>query len=155
MNNMRLRYLFLYVQMAVFFFPAVTNVTRTFGVQPEGYPQSRVMCAYQNDYLLGGSLVIKNGTIDKVLFDGGYAKATRLSNTTYGFTPYYYNRDHLGNNRDYATINELICLSNMENVNAVLINDGVSQSERLLKLNKIVIQQMAILNGNNYGLLLK
>lgn len=134
---------------------AVPKVTRTFGVQLEGYPQSQVMCAYQNDYLLGGSLVIKNGTIDKVLFDGGYAKATRLSNTTYGFTPYYYNRDHLGNNRDYATINELICLSNMENVNAVLINDGVSQSERLLKLNKIVIQQMAILNGNNYGLLLK
>ena len=60
-----------------------------------------------------------------------------------------------GNIRDYATINELICLSNMENINAVLINDGVLQSERLLKLNQIAIQQMAILNGNNYGLLLK
>ena len=60
-----------------------------------------------------------------------------------------------GNIRDYATTNELICLSNMENINAVLINDGVLQSERLLKLNQIAIQQMAILNGNNYGLLLK
>ncbi|MDE6000338.1 MAG: KilA-N domain-containing protein [Bacteroidaceae bacterium] len=60
-----------------------------------------------------------------------------------------------GNIRDYATINELICLSNMENINAVLINDGVSQSDRLLKLNRIAIQQMAILNGNNDGLLLK
>jgi hypothetical protein len=60
-----------------------------------------------------------------------------------------------GNIRDYATINELICLSNMENINAVLINDGVPQSERLLKLNQIAIQQIAILNGNNYGLLLK
>ena len=64
------------------------------------------------------------------------------------------NPDLKGNIRDYA-INELICLSNMENINAVLINDGVPQSERLLKLNQIAIQQMAILNGNNYGLLLK
>ena len=50
-----------------------------------------------------------------------------------------------GNIRDYATINELICLSNMENLNAVLINDGVSQGERLVKLNQIAIQQMQIL----------
>ena len=47
-----------------------------------------------------------------------------------------------GNIRDYATINELICLSNMENINAVLINDGMPQGERLVKLNQIAIQQM-------------
>ena len=50
-----------------------------------------------------------------------------------------------GNIRDYATINELICLSNMENLNAVFINDNLSQKERLIKLNKIAIQQMSIL----------
>ena len=50
-----------------------------------------------------------------------------------------------GNMRDYATINELICLSNMENINAVLINDNVSQSDRLQKLNVIAIQQMSVL----------
>jgi len=50
-----------------------------------------------------------------------------------------------GNIRDYASINELICLSNMENINAVLINDGISQKDRLLRLNKIAIQQMTIL----------
>ena len=50
-----------------------------------------------------------------------------------------------GNIRDYASINELICLSNMENINAVLINDGIPQHERLLRLNKIAIQQMTIL----------
>ena len=43
------------------------------------------------------------------------------------------NPDLKGNIRDYATINELICLSNMENINAVLINDGVPQGERLVK----------------------
>lgn len=39
--------------------------------------------------------------------------------------------DKEGNIRDYASINELICLSNMENINAVLIEDGLSQKERL------------------------
>ena len=64
------------------------------------------------------------------------------------------NPDLKGNIRDYATINELICLSNMENINAVLINDGVSQRERLLKLNRIAIQQMRVLeNVNNKNLL--
>ena len=55
------------------------------------------------------------------------------------------NPDLKGNIRDYATINELICLSNMENINAVLINDGVPQGERLVKLNQIAIQQMQVL----------
>lgn len=55
------------------------------------------------------------------------------------------NPDKKGNIRDYASINELICLSNMENLNAVFINDGMPQSERLIKLNQIAIQQMRIL----------
>ncbi|WP_414703546.1 KilA-N domain-containing protein [Prevotella sp.] len=58
------------------------------------------------------------------------------------------NPDLKGNIRDYATINELICLSNMENINAVLINEGIVQGERLLKLNQIAIQQMRILENN-------
>jgi hypothetical protein len=60
-----------------------------------------------------------------------------------------------GNIRDYATINELICLSNMENINAVLINDGMSQGERLVKLNQIAIQQMQVLEGSGGRFLLK
>ena len=60
-----------------------------------------------------------------------------------------------GNIRDYATINELICLSNMESINSVLINDGVPQEERLLKLNHIAIQQMEVLEDNNNRHLLK
>ena len=57
------------------------------------------------------------------------------------------NQDLKGNIRDYATINQLICLSNMENLNAVFINDGLPQSERLEKLNKIAIQQMRVLEN--------
>jgi len=52
-----------------------------------------------------------------------------------------------GNIRDYATINELICLSNMENLNAVFINEGLPQRERLIKLNQIAIHQMSVLQA--------
>ena len=52
-----------------------------------------------------------------------------------------------GNIRDYATMNQLICLSNMENLNAVFIKEGFSQRERLEKLNQIAIQQMRVLEG--------
>jgi hypothetical protein len=55
------------------------------------------------------------------------------------------NPDMKGNIRDYASINELICLSNMENLNAVFINENMPQSERLVKLNQIAIQQINIL----------
>ena len=60
-----------------------------------------------------------------------------------------------GNIRDYATINELICLSNMENLNAVFIHEKLPQSERLVKLNQIAIQQMSVLENVENRKLLK
>jgi hypothetical protein len=50
-----------------------------------------------------------------------------------------------GNIRDHAHLNELICLSNLENINALLINENIKQSERLIKLNLIAIKQMTLL----------
>ena len=58
------------------------------------------------------------------------------------------NPDKKGNIRDYATINELICLSNMVSLNAVFIDQGLPQGERLIKLNQIAIQQMNVLEDN-------
>lgn len=55
------------------------------------------------------------------------------------------NPDLKGNMRDYANINELICLANMENLNAVFIQERISQKDRLIKLNTIAIQQMKVL----------
>ena len=54
-----------------------------------------------------------------------------------------------GNIRDYASINELICLSNMENLNAVFIEQGMMQSDRILKLNQIAIHQMSVLESDD------
>lgn len=66
------------------------------------------------------------------------------------------NPDLKGNIRDYASINELICLSNMENLNAVFIEQGMPQKERLIKLNQIAIHQMSVLeSGDNDRKLLK
>ncbi len=66
------------------------------------------------------------------------------------------NSDLKGNIRDYTTINELICLSNMESLNAVFIEQGIPQGERLVKLNQIAIHQMEVLeSGNNERKLLK
>jgi len=55
------------------------------------------------------------------------------------------NPDKKGNIRDYADISQLVCLSNLENLNAHFINEGISQAERLVRLNKIAIHQMRLL----------
>lgn len=55
------------------------------------------------------------------------------------------NSDKKGNIRDYANISQLICLSNLENLNAHFINESIDQSERLKKLNLIAIYQMKLL----------
>lgn len=60
-----------------------------------------------------------------------------------------------GNMRDYARINELICLANMENLNSVFINEKLPQKERLIKLNQIAIQQMRVLQEVENRKLLK
>jgi len=50
-----------------------------------------------------------------------------------------------GNIRDYADISQLVCLSNLENLNALFISENLSQQERLVKLNRIAIHQMKLL----------
>lgn len=54
-----------------------------------------------------------------------------------------------GNIRDQANVSQLVCLSNLENLNAIMIGDGLSQPDRLRRLNKIAIQQMKILTDNS------
>ena len=63
------------------------------------------------------------------------------------------NPDKQGNIREYATINELICLANLENINSIYINERIEQSERLIRLNKIAISQMEILTKTNKNIL--
>ena len=53
-----------------------------------------------------------------------------------------------GNIRDFATIEQLVVLSNLESINAVLINQGLEQASRLIQLNQIAINQMKSLVAN-------
>ena len=55
------------------------------------------------------------------------------------------NPDKKGNIRDYADVSQLVCLSNLENLNALFINEGLSQKIRLERLNQLAIHQMRIL----------
>ena len=59
------------------------------------------------------------------------------------------NRGKKGNIRDYANVSQLVCLSNLENLNALFINEGLSQKDRLIKLNTIAIQQMKLLTDDH------
>ena len=84
------------------------------------------------------------------------SEADVLNVALFGMTALEWRNAHpdlKGNIRDYAGVNELICLSNMESLNAVLINEGEPQHERLIKLNRIAIQQMRILEDTNRKLL--
>lgn len=58
------------------------------------------------------------------------------------------NPDKKGNIRDYANVSQLVCLSNLENLNALFISECMLQPERLLKLNRIAIQQMKLLTDD-------
>lgn len=82
---------------------AVNMAGGSYGVKPDAAAQGQAIFAGQTEYLLGGSLIVCDGTIKRVLFDGGYATATRLSYDTYSFNYLYYNRDHLGNNREVVS----------------------------------------------------
>lgn len=53
-----------------------------------------------------------------------------------------------GNMRDHASVTQLVCLANLESLNAEFIRQGLSQPERLMRLNQIAIVQMQSLLGN-------
>jgi hypothetical protein len=53
-----------------------------------------------------------------------------------------------GNIRDHANVSQLVCLANLENLNALFINEGMAQPERLKKLNRLAIEQMEILTSD-------
>lgn len=106
---------------------------------------------------------IKNNLIPEVLTKAQtsfiYAtEADVLNVAMFGITAKQWrdtNPELKGNMRDYANINQLICLANMENLNAVFINEKMPQNERLVKLNQIAIEQMKVLQEVESRKLLK
>ena len=80
------------------------------------------------------------------------SEADVLNMALFGMTAKQWRDSHpdlKGNIRDYANVSQLVCLSNLENLNAVFISEGMSQAERLTKLNAIAISQMEILTQDH------
>jgi len=80
------------------------------------------------------------------------SEADVLNMALFGVTAKDWRNNHpgeKGNIRDYANVSQLICLSNLENLNALFINEGMPQSDRLAKLNKIAIQQLKLLTDDS------
>ncbi|MBQ4109460.1 MAG: KilA-N domain-containing protein, partial [Clostridia bacterium] len=65
------------------------------------------------------------------------------------------NPDKKGNIRDYATVEQLLVIANMESFNAILIEQGVPQRERLVQLNAMAKSQLRVLEKQNTLKLLK
>ena len=85
-------------------------------------------------------------TISKQQINFTYANEADLLNVAlFGITAKEWresNPNKTGNVRDYATLEQLVVLSNMESINALLIRQNISQGERLIELNKVAITQM-------------
>lgn len=79
------------------------------------------------------------------------SEADVLNMALFGKTAKEWRDSHLGekgNIRDYANMSQLVCLSNLENLNALFIQEKMPQAERLRKLNQIAIQQMRLLTDD-------
>ena len=87
-------------KLRVTYLTAVPNITVPIGTARELAP-SEILAADSTDYLLGGTLTMRNGRIDRYLFEEGYCQAVRstFNPSQDGFTFYYYDRDHLGSVR--------------------------------------------------------
>ena len=82
-----------------------------------------------------------------------YAReADVLNMALFGMTAQEWRDSHpelKGNIRDHANVSQLVCLANLENLNAVFIGEGMPQAERLAKLNTIAISQMQVLTQDH------
>jgi hypothetical protein len=104
------------------------------------------------NYRIHTDVIRKNlipATLNKQQISHVYAsEADILNMALFGKTAAHWraeNPDETGNIRDFANVSQLVCLANLENLNAVFINEGVGQAERLTRLNQIAIGQMRIL----------
>ena len=91
-------------------------------------------------------------TLSKSQINFVYANEADLLNVAlFGLTAKQWkenNPDTKGNMRDNASIEQLVVLSNMESINALLIEQGLQQKERLIQLNKVAVTQLKSLLAN-------
>ena len=136
------------------YYTAMPNITRTFGKIPAELTQGQILYKDSTDYLLGGALTLKNGRIDKYYFEGGFTRAFETSATTDRFVFYYYNKDHLGNNREVVDIKGRIHqVTNYYPFGAPYADENAIKGESLqpYKYNGKELDLMHGLNTYDYG----
>ena len=96
------------------------------------------------------NLIVPELTKEQIYFT--YASEADLLNVAlFGITAGEWrkqNKEKVGNMRDYASIEQLLVLSNMESYNSILIKEGLCQSDRIVKLNDMAKNQMKVLCNN-------
>ena len=133
-------------KLRVVHYTAKPNMNKAWGVKPK-FSMDQIQLKDSTDYLLGGSLVMQNGTIDKFLFEGGYAQVRTAANN---FEFYYYNQDHLGNNREVVDANGKI--RQTTNYYAFgMISEESSSSIQPYKYNGKELDRMHGLDTYDYG----
>lgn len=141
----------------VIYLTAVPNITVAIGSSRE-LSSSEIQCTDYTDYLLGGSLTLKNGRIDKYQFDEGYCQAEKyIYNTSQDdFTFCYYDRDHLGNIRqvtedDGSKKGDVIQTMNYYPFGAKLCDNVTESNAQSRKYNGKEFDSMHGLNTYDYG----
>ena len=141
-------------KLRVAHYTAKPNITRPFGVRPADLTPSQTLYKDSTDYLLGGSLVMKNGKIDKFLFHGGYALASPTSPTADTFSFRYYNQDHLGNNREVFGMRSNTCQIADYYPFGILFSETITETHpdyQPYKYNGKELDRMHGLDNYDYG----
>jgi len=96
-------------------------------------------------------------TLSKPQVSAVYASEADLLNVAlFGVTAKQWREDNpaeAGNMRDHANVHQLVCLANLESMNAHFIQQGLTQSQRIVQLNELAIQQMKVLINSGSAML--
>jgi RHS repeat-associated protein len=144
-------------KLRVIYQTAVPNITVAIGSTRE-LSRSEIQYTDSTDYLLGGSLTLKNGRIDKYLFDEGYCQAgeNTVNVTQDYFTINYYDRDHLGNIRqvtraDRTKTGTVIQSMDYYPFGAKFCHSGTDNNVQPYRYNGKEYDRMHGLNTYDYG----
>ena len=134
---------------------AVPNITVSIGSARELTP-SEILSADSTDYLLGGSLTLRNGRIDKLQFEEGYCQAEKYASDNSKDDFYYYNRDHLGNIRqvvknDGTTNGTVVQTMDYYPFGAQFCHSSTASDVQSRKYNGKEFDKMHGLNTYDYG----
>ena len=136
---------------------AVPNISVAIGSTRELAP-SEILSTDSTDYLLGGSLTLRNGRIDRLQFDEGYCQATEYSGNPMqdDFFFYYYDRDHLGNIRQVVRADRAVNGTVLQTMDyypfgAQLCDGSTDSNLQPLRYNGKEFDRMHGLNTYDYG----